>query len=70
MSGLCPELRRRGDLFQQLAGALPDERRLVVGNVVTVQERALNSFIDADEIADFSSNVVHDEFPSRDAQCP
>lgn len=57
--------RRTLDLLQQFAGALSDEYNLVVGDAITVQQRALNFFVDGNEISDFLSYGVHVELPEH-----
>ena len=64
LPGPCPLLRRR-NLFQQFAGALSDESGLVISNMLAAEQRALNFFVNGDEITDFFSNVVHVELPER-----
>ena len=58
-----PLLRRR-DFFQQFAGALADQGGFVIRDAIAAQQRALDFLIDADQIANFFSYIVHVEPPS------
>jgi hypothetical protein len=53
--GPSPSRGRCRDFLQQLARTLTDEHGLVVGDAITVQQRTLNFFVDANEITDFFS---------------
>ena len=63
MSVPRPLLRRR-DFCQQFAGALADQGGFVIRDAIATQQRALDFLIDADQIANFFSYIVHVEPPS------